>query len=69
MLRAIPRTEYPQEFPRDGGTVDLTTIHRRRHEDFAVLVEALDATFAWSAVARPNEGDLALMLKTRLFCL
>lgn len=65
VLRYPARTEDAQEFPRaDGGTVDLTTYPiDDGHEDFAVLVEAPDASFAWSAVVRPHEGDLALMLK------
>ena len=65
MLRYPARTADLQKFPRaDGGTVDLTTYPiDDGHEDFAVLVEAPGATFAWSAVVRPNEGDLALMLK------
>ena len=65
VLRYPARSADLQKYPRaDGGTVDLTTYPiDDGHEDFAVLVEAPDATFAWSAVVRPNEGDLALMLK------
>ena len=62
---AIPRGPRTPKIPRaDGGTVDLTTYPiDDGHEDFAVLVEVPDTAFAWSAVVRPSEGDLALMLK------
>jgi hypothetical protein len=65
VLRYPARSADLQDFPRaDGGTVNLTTYPiDEGHEDFAVLVEAPDATFGWAAVVRPNEADMALMLK------
>lgn len=48
----------------DGGSADLTVYPLDEgHEDFAMLVEAEGAALGWTAVARPREGDLALMLK------
>lgn len=57
-------------FPRaDGGTADLTSYPvDDGHEDFAMLVEAAHSRLGWSAVTRPQEADMILMLKdpTRL---
>lgn len=48
----------------DGGSVDLTNYPiAQDHEDFAMLVEAEGAALGWTAVLRPEEGDLSLMLK------
>ena len=59
--RATDLTRYPRG---DGGTVDLTSYPiDQGHEDFAMLVEAADSPLGWSAVMRPDEGDMALMLK------
>lgn len=62
---------YPAKFAdlsafplADGGKADLTTYpFGDRHEDFAMLVEAEGSALGWSAVLRPRDGDLALMLK------
>lgn len=59
------RSEDAAEFPgADGGTVNL---HRypwgTRHEDFVAGVEDPAARLGWTAVARPEEGDLILSLK------
>ena len=52
-------------FPAAGGDpVDLTSYPiASDHEDFVTLVEAADSALGWSAVSRPVEGDVALMLK------
>jgi hypothetical protein len=48
----------------DGGRADLTTYPiGDRHEDFVMLIEAEGSPLGWSAVLRPEEGDVALMLK------
>ncbi len=54
-----------RHFPSaDGGSVDLTTFPvAQNHEDFAMLVEAEGADLGWTAVLRPSEGDLSLVLK------
>jgi hypothetical protein len=59
--RSSDLTRYPRG---DGGTADLTSYPiDQGHEDFAMLVEAAGSPLGWSAVARPEEGDMALMLK------
>lgn len=59
------RTSELARFPTaEGGTVDLTTYPlAERHEDFVMLVEAEGARLGWTAVTRPAEADMALMLK------
>ena len=63
-------SEDPRSFPlADGSTGDLTRYPvGRRHEDFAVGVEAAGRTLGWTAVARSREADLFLSLRnaTRL---
>ena len=59
------RTEDAAEFPAaDGGTVNL---HRYpwgpAHEDFATGVEDPGSHLGWTAVVRPEEGDLFLSLR------
>jgi hypothetical protein len=59
------RAEDAAEFPgADGGTVNL---HRYpwgpAHEDFVAGVEDPASALGWTAVARPEEGDLILSLK------
>ncbi|AZL58391.1 hypothetical protein EI545_05820 [Tabrizicola piscis] len=63
---AYPRRhEDAVEFPgAEGGTVNL---HRYpwgpAHEDFVVGVEDPGSSLGWTAVVRPEEGDLILSLK------
>lgn len=59
------RAEDPAEFPAaDGGTVNL---HRypwgECHEDFVTGVEDPASQLGWTAVVRPDRGDLFLSLK------
>lgn len=59
------RAEDGAEFPgADGGTVNL---HRYpwgpAHEDFVVAVEEPSARLGWTAVVRPDQGDLFLSLR------
>ena len=59
------RAEDPAEFPgAKDGTVNL---HRfpwgPAHEDFVTGVEDPASTLGWTAVVRPDEGDLFLSLK------
>lgn len=47
-----------------GGTTDLTRYPvAEAHEDLAMLVEAEGSKLGWSAILRPQEGDLSLTLK------
>lgn len=59
------RSDVLAAFPRaDGGTADLTAYPiDDGHEDFVMLVEAEGSSLGWSAAVRPDEGDMALMLK------
>ena len=59
------RAEEAAEFPgADGGTVNL---HRYpwgpAHEDFVSGIEDPASRLGWTAVVRPEEGDLILSLK------
>jgi hypothetical protein len=59
------RAEDPAEFPAaEGGTVNL---HRYpwgpAHEDFVTGVEDPASQLGWTAVVRPDQGDLFLSLK------
>lgn len=59
------RAEDAAEFPAaDGGTVNL---HRypwgARHEDFVSGIEDPASRLGWTAVVRPDQGDLVLALK------
>ncbi len=59
------RSEDPAEFPAaDGGSVNL---HRYpwgdAHEDFVSAVEDPASPLGWTAVVRPQEGDLFLSLR------
>ena len=59
------RSEDPAEFPAaDGSTVNL---HRypwgERHEDFVAGIEDPTSQLGWTAVVRPEEGDLILTLR------
>jgi hypothetical protein len=59
------RAEDAVEFPAaDGGSVNL---HRypwgERHEDFVAGIEDPASPLGWTAVVRPDEGDLYLSLR------
>jgi hypothetical protein len=58
------RAEDAAEFPGAEGPVNL---HRYpwgpRHEDFVAGVEDPASTLGWTAVVRPDQGDLVLSLK------
>lgn len=59
------RSEDAVEFPAaDGSTVNL---HRypwgERHEDFVAGVEDPGSRLGWTAVVRPDQGDLVLSLR------
>jgi hypothetical protein len=59
------RPRMPAEFPgADGGSVNL---HRYpwgpAHEDFVSAIEEPASSLGWTAVVRPEEGDLFLSLK------
>lgn len=54
----------PRQFPGLDGPVDLTRYPwNPRHEDFVVGVEAPGHDLGWTAVTRPEEGDLYLSLR------
>jgi hypothetical protein len=59
------RAADPRAFPAaDGGQVDLTRYPWfDRTEDFAIGVEAAGNALGWTAVTRPEEGDLYLSLR------
>ena len=54
----------PAAFPGKDGPVDLTRYPwLPRHEDFAVGLEMPGQTLGWTAITRPNEGDVFLSLR------
>jgi len=58
------QSESARQFPGKDGPVDLTSYPwSDRHEDFVIGLEASDHALGWTAVARPNEGDLFLSLR------
>lgn len=59
------RSEEPEAFPAaDGTMVDLLRYPwGEAHEDVATGVEDPGSRLGWSAVVRPTEGDLILLLK------
>lgn len=58
------RSEDPRAFPSLDGISDLTRYPwNPRHEDFVVGVEARGHRLGWTAVTRPEEGDLYLSLR------
>ncbi|ROU03696.1 hypothetical protein [Histidinibacterium lentulum] len=59
------RAEDPTAFPTAaGGSVDLTRYPWfDRTEDFVIGVEAKNSPLGWTAVTRPEEGDLYLSLR------
>ncbi|HVG48450.1 MAG TPA: hypothetical protein VM899_10005, partial [Rubellimicrobium sp.] len=63
-LRYPARATDPRDFPGEGGPVDLTRYPwNPRHEDFVVGLEARGHRLGWTAVTRPEEGDLYLSLR------
>ena len=64
-LRYPARSADPRRFPAaDGRTVDLTRYpFGPAHEDFVIAVESAQSPLGWTAVTRPNEGDLYLSLR------
>lgn len=59
------RSNDPAVFPTaNGNTVDLTTYPWfDQSEEFAIGIEAKDSPLGWTAVTRPEEGDLFLSLR------
>jgi len=59
------RAEDPVEFPAaDGSTVNLLRYPwGAAHEDFVAAVEDPASRLGWTAVVRPEEGDLILSLR------
>ena len=59
----VQSTDF-KSFPGTHGDVDLTRYPiRSGHEDFVTLIEAEDAAFGWTAVARKAERDLIVIIK------
>lgn len=59
-LRYPARSQDPRAFPSLDGTADLTCYPwTPRHEEFAVGLEARGHRLGWTAVTRPEEGDLS----------
>lgn len=58
------QSEDPLRFPGRDGPVNLTRYPwNSRHEDFVVGIEAHGHALGWTAVTRPQEGDLYLSLR------
>lgn len=58
------QSEDPRAFPGMEGPVDLTRYPwNPRHEDFVIGIEAPGHALGWTAVTRPEEGDLYLSLR------
>lgn len=58
------QSDDPHQFPGVAGPVDLTRYPwNPKHEDFVVGIEASGHTLGWTAVTRPQEGDLFLSLR------
>lgn len=63
-LRYPARSQDPRAFPSVEGSSDLTRYPwNPRHEDFVLGIEAKGHRLGWTAVARPEEGDLYLSLR------
>lgn len=63
-LRYPAESDDPARFPGIEGTADLTRYPWfPRHEDFVAGVEAEGHALGWTAVTRPEEGDLFLSLR------
>lgn len=58
------QSDDPTAFPAVTGTADLTHYPWfDRTEDFVAGLEAADSPLGWTAVTRPQEGDLYLSLR------
>ncbi|WP_226782442.1 hypothetical protein [Oceaniglobus trochenteri] len=62
--------EYPARstdltaFPSTLGPVDLTRYpYADTHDDFAMLVDAPEGRYGWATALRPNERDVAMLVK------
>jgi len=63
-LRYPAEARDPTRFPGAAGPVDLTRYPwGPAHEDFVVGLEAEGSPLGWTAVTRPEEGDLYLSLR------
>ena len=64
-LRYPAHCADPRSFPADGGgVIDVTRYpFGPAHEDFVVAIEAEESPLGWTAVTRPDEGDLYLSLR------
>ena len=63
-LRYPAQAEDPRAFPSLDGTSDLSRFPwNPRHEDFVLGIEAKGHRLGWTAVTRPEEGDLYLSLR------
>lgn len=63
-LQYPAQTRDPHAFPGQDGAVDLTRYPwGPRHEDFVMGLEAPGHRLGWTAVTRPEEGDLYLSLR------
>ena len=63
-LRYPAQARDPRAFPGLDGPVDLTRYPwNPRHEDFVAGLEAHGHRMGWTAVTRPEEGDLYLSLR------
>jgi hypothetical protein len=63
-LRYPARSSDPTAFPGVDGPIDLTRYPwNPRHEDFVAGLESSDHALGWTAVTRPQEGDLYLSLR------
>jgi hypothetical protein len=70
--RGFSRLRYPsvsqdiKAFPAvDGATIDLTHYPiAERHDDLVMMIEDPANTLGWSVAARPQQRDLALVLKS-----
>ncbi|TNC68240.1 hypothetical protein [Rubellimicrobium roseum] len=63
-LRYPARARDPRVFPGVEGSSDLTRYPwNPRHEDFVMGLEAPGHRLGWTAVTRPEEGDVYLSLR------
>ncbi len=64
-LRYPARSTDPRLFPAaSGGTIDLTQYpFGPAHEDFVIGLESPDSPLGWTAVTRPDKGDLYISLR------
>lgn len=51
-------------FPSENGLIDLTRYPlAEAHDDFVMLVDDPDVALGWATVVRPDQGDMAILLK------